>query len=180
MFCTQCGTENQTGAGFCQKCGKPLSGNAALPEVGAKAQRNESAIWNPNAAANWSLIFTPAFGSYLQMLNWRSLGEPEKSASSQNWFYASLGMLALYVLLNVFIVDPKTLDGVSRGPAFLFLLVWYFSAGREQSKYVKEKYGASYARKSWGKALLVGVGATIGYIILARVVTSMLIVARSA
>lgn len=33
------------------------------------------ALWNPNAAANWSLLFTPLFGAYLHMLNWRSLGE---------------------------------------------------------------------------------------------------------
>lgn len=27
-------------------------------------------LWNPNAAANWCLLFTPSFGSWLHMKNW--------------------------------------------------------------------------------------------------------------
>ena len=27
------------------------------------------ALWNPNAAANWSLLFSPAFGAWLHMKN---------------------------------------------------------------------------------------------------------------
>ena len=42
-------------------------------------------IWNPNAAANWSLIFTPAFGAYIQMLNWQRLGqEPRLSGTNRS------------------------------------------------------------------------------------------------
>lgn len=162
MFCSQCGTENQREARFCQKCGNALSGE--MPQSNAAA---ETAIWNPNAAANWSLIFTPAFGAYLQMLNWRTLGEPERADAAQNWFYAGMVLLAVYVLSGIFMRDAKAADGLARGLGFLFLLVWYFSAGRAQSKYVKEKFGANYARKPWGKALLMGVAAFICYLIAA-------------
>lgn len=165
MFCSQCGTENQGEARFCQKCGNSLSGNTAQPNAVAQA-----AIWNPNAAANWSLIFTPAFGAYLQMLNWRTLGESEKAAESKNWFYAGLGLLAVYVLMGIFMGGSKAADGMARGLGFLFLLVWYFSAGRAQSKYVKEKFGAGYACKPWGKALLLGVASVIAYFAAALVV----------
>ena len=178
MFCSQCGTENQPEARFCQKCGNSLSGAPAQPRPSVKSQDSESAIWNPNATANWSLIFSPAFGSYLQMLNWRALGEPEKAASSQNWFYVSLGMLAIYVLMGVLMDDSKAADGVARGLGFLFLIVWYFAAGRAQSKYVKEKFGSSYARKPWGKALLIGVAAFVGFFIAAVIVGLVLGVAR--
>lgn len=170
MFCSQCGSDNQPAARFCQKCGNALSGVPANETDSIQPQAAEAAIWNPNAAANWSLIFTPAFGAYLQMLNWRALGEPEKAASSQNWFYVGLGMLLVYVLMAVFMSDPKAADGATRGLSILFLLVWYFSSGRAQGKYVKEKFGKTYAKKPWGRALLIGVGAIVGYVIVAMVV----------
>ena len=111
------------------------------------------------------------------MLNWYALGEPEKAASAQNWFYVSLGMLAVYVLMGVFMDDSKAADGAAQGLGFLFLIVWYFSAGRAQSKYVKEKFGSSYARKPWGKALLIGVAAFVGFFIAAVIVGLVLGVA---
>ena len=177
MFCSQCGSENQPAARFCQKCGGTLSSDSAQETTSIQPQAAEAAIWNPNAAANWSLIFTPAFGAYLQMLNWRALGETEKAASSQNWFYVGLGMLAVYVLMGVFMSDSKAADGAARGLGFLFLLVWYFSSGRAQGKYVKKKFGTTYAKKPWGRAFLIGVGAIVGYFIAAVVVGLVLGVA---
>jgi len=77
VYCSECGTENSSEAKFCQKCGKPLGQSGRSTPLEA----NEAgAIWNPNAAANWSILFTPAFGSYLQMLNWRTLSEPAKAS----------------------------------------------------------------------------------------------------
>lgn len=170
MFCSQCGTENQPDARFCQKCGDVLSGKNTQGTTSVRFQVTESAIWNPNAAANWSLVFSPAFGSYIQMLNWRALGEPEKAASSQKWFYVSLGMLVVYLCMGIFMDDSKAADGAARGLGLLLLLVWYFSSGRAQIKYVKEKLGTSYTKKSWGKALLIGIGAIFGYFIVAVLV----------
>lgn len=177
MFCSQCGSENQSAAHFCQKCGNALSSAPANEAASIQPQAAEAAIWNPNAAANWSLIFTPAFGAYLQMLNWRTLGESEKAASAENWFYIGLGMLAVYVLMGVFISDSKAADGAARGLGFLFLLVWYFSSGRAQGKYVKEKFGKTYAKKPWGRALLIGIGAIVGYFVVAVVIGLVLGVA---
>jgi hypothetical protein len=129
----------------------------------------EAAIWNPNATASWSLLFTPAFGAYLQMLNWQALGEPEKSAASKTWFHVSLGMLALALLLSV-MMDDKQADAAVRAIGFAFLMAWYFSSGREQGKYVKEKFGSHYPRRPWGKALLGGVGGIFVYFLVAVVV----------
>jgi len=120
--------------------------------VVADVQQNESApaIWNPNAAANWSLVFSPAFGAFLHMLNWRALGELQREATARLWFIAALCMLALYLVLG-----------------FGFLLVWYFSAARGQAKFVKEKLGKSYQRKGWPKPLLIALAAFAGYILVA-------------
>lgn len=126
-------------------------------------ETDKPALWNPSVTVNWSLIFTPAFGAYLQMLNWRALGESGKAAWSMAWFYASLGMLALYIYMGASADDPMGEDKIARGIAFTFLLVWYFFFGKTQGVYVKEKLGKNYAKRSWGMPLLVGVGGFIGF-----------------
>lgn len=163
MFCSQCGIENLSTATHCSNCGIALAANASPAIAGPEPKAEQLVIWNPSATVNWSLIFTPAFGAYLQMLNWRALGESRKAVWSAIWFYASLGMLALYVYMGASAPDPLAEDKIARGLGFSFLLVWYFSFGKAQSIYVKAKLGKDYAKKSWGKPLLVGVGGVIGF-----------------
>jgi hypothetical protein len=115
-----------------------------------------AAIWNPNAAANWSLLFSPAFGSYLHMRNWRALGEPDKAATARVWFYASLALLIAYPVIGVVGGDTDGAKGLTRSLGLAFLLTWYFSAGRAQARYVKDKFGAAYDR-NFVVAALIGV-----------------------
>lgn len=176
MFCSKCGTEFQSGAGFCSKCGQATSGAViSSSDRPSTPSQQVEAIWNPNAASNWSLIFSPAFGSYLHALNWRTLGESEKEKSAMGWFYFSLAMLGVYLLIGVlFMEKPEEADGAARGVGFLYLLVWYFSAGRVQARYVKEKFGSSYSRRAWGKPLLIGVAAIIGFFTLAIIIGAII------
>ena len=181
MFCSRCGTENQAEASYCHKCGTAQSniGVQQSSPTSAAASDQSNAIWNPNATANWSLVLTPAFGSYLQMLNWKALGQSDKAASSQNWFHASLAFLVVDVLIEVFMSGSKAPVGAVSG---LNLLVWYFSFGRSQGKFVKEKFGSNYPKKPWGKALLIGHTAMIGYFIftfIAAVVVGLILGAAS-
>jgi hypothetical protein len=86
MFCSKCGAALQADAQFCSKCGR------ATTVGGASAAKSEpppggGPIWNPSAAANWSIIFTPAFGSFLQAINWRVPGDEKKAKAMMNWFY---------------------------------------------------------------------------------------------
>jgi len=133
----------------------------------ADPQASESvpAIWNPNAAANWSLIFSPAFGAFIHMRNWHALGEFGREATSKRWFVAGLFMLVIYVVLALVLADSKSADAITRALGFAFLLTWYFSAARGQAKYVKNKFGKSYPRKKWGKPLLIGVVVLVGYVL---------------
>ena len=128
------------------------------------------AIWNPNAAANWSLLFSPAFGAYLHMRNWHALQEPAKAATAKGWFIASLIMLGVYVVLGFLFRNSKTVDAGTRGLALAYLLVWYFTAARGQAKYVKARFGTSYERKKWGKPLAVGALAIIGLFVASFIV----------
>ncbi len=172
MFCSKCGAENQAEASYCHKCGASLSGVGVQQDssVSAAASGQSDAIWNPNATACWSLIFTPAFGSYLQMLNWKALGQSDKAASSQNWFYASLAILVAYVLMGIFMSDSEAIDLAAGALGLPYLLVWYFFVARSQVKFVREKFGSNYPKKPWGKALLICIAAYIGYLIFAVVV----------
>jgi len=171
MFCQKCGESLQSDAKFCVKCGAPtikpaieLSKSDSTPNV---TTREANAIWNPNAASNWSIIFTPAFGSYLHALNWRTLGKEERAKSAMGWFYFSLAMLVVYILMGVLMADDETADVAARGLGFLYLIIWYFSAGKAQAKYVKNELGSDYPRRSWGKPLLIGIAAIACYFALA-------------
>ena len=116
-------------------------------------------LWNPNAAANWSLLFTPAFGAYIHARNAEALGRADEAKANKVWFYISLGYLG-FVLMSNWI--PAIPEGPFRLAALAILLGWYFSLGKKQVKYVNETYPNSYSRKSWTKPLLVGFGCWIG------------------
>jgi len=170
MFCKQCGESFEPDVKICRKCGAPMSkldSSTTKPPMNDLTQSN--AIWNPNAASNWSIIFTPAFGSYLQSLNWKTLGENERAKSSMGWFYFSLAMLAIYLLMGISMPE-KVADGAARLLALVYLIVWYFFVGKAQAKFVKEKFGTDYPRRAWGKPLLIGVAAIVGYFIAAMIV----------
>lgn len=121
-------------------------------------------IWNPDVAANWSLLFTPAFGAYLQMLNWEAMGEAGRATTAKVWFYVSVAILITSVaVLLLFPAESEAARVISKLP-LPFLFIWYFAAARKQARYVREKYGTSYAKKSWGKPIGVGVGAVVLYV----------------
>jgi hypothetical protein len=113
------------------------------------------ALWNPAAAARWSLLFTPAFGAFVLMRNWHALGEPERAASARKWFHASLCLLLLQVITRALNErlgsEPLLIHPVS----LLFLLVWYFGAARQQALLIKARYGASYRRRAWDGVVIV-------------------------
>jgi hypothetical protein len=123
---------------------------------------SETAIWNPNAAANWSLLFTPTFGAYLHMLNWRALDEPRRAESARRWFYASVVLLVLYFLGFSFLYSFAD-TGLFQAVGLVFLVAWYFASARPQVKYVQTKYGKTYERRHWGTPLLCAFGGLLAY-----------------
>lgn len=136
-------------------------------------------IWNPNAAANWCLVFTPAFGAYLHMLNWRALGDRKREASARAWFYTGLGLLVFYPLASL-VIDGKASDAITRVVGMVFLLSWYFTSARPQARYVKERWGSDYVRRPWGKALAYAVGGFLVYLAIAFVIGVMAAIFQSA
>jgi len=128
-------------------------------------QEASPALWNPNAAANWSLLFSPAFGAFLHMKNWQALGEPARAGSAKVWAILSLVVIAGFACLGALLPDNKGLDGATRSLGLVLLLSWYFTSGRAQAKYVKERFGKNYPRRGWGKPLLFALALLFGFFV---------------
>jgi len=97
-------------------------------------------LWNPNAAANWSVLFTPILGAWLHAKNWTTLGDLDQAKKSMYWVYAGFAVIVLCLFLP---------DEVGYAPGFIFLVAWYLTAARKQMKYVKDKLNNEYERKPW-------------------------------
>ena len=110
-----------------------------------KSTNSTPKLWNPNAAANWSLLFSPIFGAWLQGKNWKELNEWDEAKKSMMWVYFGF----LFIIVSVYLPENY------RFPlGFSFLIAWYFTSGKKQIKYFKEK-GINYQKKSWGKPILI-------------------------
>jgi hypothetical protein len=129
---------------------------AAVGEVPSQAVA--PALWNPNAAANWSLIFTPMFGAFLHMKNWQALREEGKARASRYWIIVSAAVFSGLTLLAALQPQSKGAGPLIRSAGFILLLSWYFSSARAQARYVKERFGSQYPRCGWGRPLLVALG----------------------
>ena len=120
----------------------------------AHAGGDAPALWNPNAAANWSLLFSPVFGAFLQMKNWQALDEPHKAATAKMWAWLIFVAIAALGLFGS-VLPSQALNGLDRSAGIALLLAWYFANGREQAAYVKERFGKTYPRRGWARPISV-------------------------
>lgn len=137
-------------------------------------QEESPPLWNPNAAANWSLLFSPAFGAFLHMKNWEALGEPEKASAAKVWVIGALVLLLCLPVLAVMVPGFSGMPNISRLFGLVLLISWYASAARPQVRYVKERFGKNYPRKGWGKPLLVAFVAVIGYFFVVAILAALM------
>lgn len=149
----------------------------AAPLQDAVAPVAAPAMWNPNAAASWSLLFSPVFGGYLQMRNWQELGEPEKAKQSWYWVLGSGIVIVAVIAATLVLPDTHWFQTASNRSGLILLLAWYFAHGKQQVAYVKERYGKDYPRKGWGLPLGIAIMAIIGLMVVAIVATMALAMA---
>ena len=147
------------------------------PVQEAVAPASAPELWNPNAAALWSLLFSPVFGAYLQMRNWQSLGEPAKAQTSWYWMLASIAVIVGVVVASMVLPEAHWFQKASNRSGFILLLAWYFAHGKLQLAYVKERYGKAYPRKGWGIPLAVAIAAIIALVVAAMILTFGLMMA---
>ena len=111
------------------------------------------ALWNPWAATLWSLVFSPAFGAYLHMKNWRALGDAEKARVQKLWFIGSLTCFTVLSLAGALLPDLAALKAVSKWIFLPLLLAWYYLGGKAQRAYIEARFGKDYSRRGWLKPL---------------------------
>jgi hypothetical protein len=140
--------------------------SAAVRDITTEAD-TAPALWNPNAAANWSLLFSPVFGALVQMKNWQALGDDRRAATSKTWAIICLVITIVAGALTIPLADNQV--SLTRPIGLVILITWYVANGKHQCSYVKETFGPDYPRKSWGLPLLYGVLAIIGLGILGGV-----------
>ena len=140
----------------------PQSNDAALNDSDAPA------LWNPNAAALWSLLFLPVFGATLHMLNARAMGDKDQIRQSK-WALIILLVIFLLLPLVALFFNPK-----NNTFGLILLLGWYFAIGRRQVEAVKQQYGSNYPRKSWLKPLALAVLGVAVYLAYAVVVAFLI------
>jgi len=121
---------------------------ASLDEAPAAAVA--PALWNPSAAARWSLLFTPVFGAFLHMRNWQALGAEVEARQSRNWIIFNVAFLLVVAVLP----DSRAVDVLSRIGGLAVLIAWYAGLGRAQTRLVAQRYGKGYPRRGWARPLL--------------------------
>jgi len=123
------------------------------------------ALWNPGAAASWSVLLSPAFGAFLHMKNWEALGEPDKAAGAKKWVVIYIVTIVGLAVVSAFLPHNRAIPAILRLTGFCLLLSWYFVSGKPQLEFVKARYGKQYPRKGWAQPLLIAVGVMIGVIL---------------
>jgi hypothetical protein len=131
----------------------PMTQEIPAPDHGASSAAPSPALWNPDGAALWSLLFTPIFGSVLHARNWQALGDEAMARRMRVWCAVSVLMLLVSMALPLLTVPYWTL--------------WYLAAAQKQSTSVKARFGKGYVRRAFGPPLLVAVAASTGMLALA-------------
>jgi hypothetical protein len=139
------------------------------PMQDAVAAEAAPALWNPNAAASWSLLFSPVFGAYLQMRNWQALGDAQKAKVSWYWCVGSLAFIVVGVVASILVPDTSPIQKLTDRSGIVLLLAWYLSNGKQQPAYVKERFGKDYPRKGWAAPLGIAFGAVFAFFVAAVV-----------
>lgn len=121
--------------------------------------RRDIALWNPAAAALWSLALSPAFGAWLHMRNWERLGEQERAKEARAWCAMSCGLHAVSLLIVLLGAALERDVGIPHSVSLAFLAAWYVRSGHAQVRYVAALHGAGYPRRPWRVPLLLGAAA---------------------
>lgn len=132
--CPGCAEEIPANATVCEYCGEKFNSFLETEQTMEKPE-----LYNPKAAANWSLLFTPIFGAYVIKSNWKMLGQEQREKRSRIW---------LITLSVIYIVAMFFLDESVAGLYLLPLAAWYFVECRSQIKYLTENR-IDYQKKKW-------------------------------
>lgn len=131
------------------------------PEHQHPQHTNTPALWNPNAAALWSVLLSPAFGAILHMLNARALGHDEQRNANLMFLIAYGIVIAIGIPFAIAYDISTNFVGIG------MTIGWYLVVGRKQIQFVAEQFGTDYPRKPWLIPIILGI---LGILLLMGVV----------
>ncbi|MGD0137989.1 MAG: protein kinase [Tepidisphaeraceae bacterium] len=124
-----------------------LPPNATIQSLdSAEPPKQAPRLWSPNAASNWSLLFSPLFSSILIAMNYRQLGLKHKSNGALTW---GIAIVAVGSGLNVFLQNPFLIW-------LLGLIIWYYGSAKPHVRFVSNNVGGNYIKRRWAKPLTLG------------------------
>lgn len=123
--------------------------------MSTQKKKTPPVLYSPLKVVFLSFLFTPIFGGFVQAKNWEVLGEKSLARLSQMWVRTTIWLVILYVVMQALFVDEPLMK--YSGPYFLLVvwLVWFFSAGMKQVKYVKEHFGTAWEPKPLGRPIII-------------------------
>lgn len=132
--------------------------------AGVDAAVEAPMLWSPAGIALWSMVFTPAFGAWLQMYNYRRLGDHERAATSWRWCMAGLAVLGWNAVGSA-LGQRIGLGTPLFGWLNLALLVaWLGATWPAHARIVCDKWGDGYRRRRWDSVVVLGLIAGWGYL----------------
>jgi len=150
--CPNCGAPSNSDK--CEYCGALIPATQAESPSLLVSRSKSVELWNPTAAIWWSLLFLP-LGPILHCLNWKTLREDEKAKKIQTF------AIIICIIEIIWLFSPNESESLNIAWWVGELIVWgmwgwgwfvnaeKYITGKEQIKYVTEKYGTEYGRKSW-------------------------------
>ena len=105
------------------------------------------ALWQPENASIWNLIFTPVFGAWIHAQNWSALGEEKRARESMNWC-----IVFLYLLVwgsTALPIDPLIIS------SWFVNSIWHLKISKLQEHYVADRNGGDCVRRNWERPALV-------------------------
>ena len=105
-------------------------------------------LFSPDRAVVLSLLLTPAFGAAVHLANGGILRQGEGRAGQWLWLLL-MTSFSLGGILFLHQLSPGPLVTFRASVLMMFVTaVWYFLAGREQSKRILESYGVRFRKRS--------------------------------
>jgi hypothetical protein len=118
------------------------------------------ALWNPIAAALWSLLLSPALGAWLHMRNRERLGQPGQARRARYWFAGTFAIsLAGYLLAAAAVLLEREDLVVAWWTGFAVFGIWVVFSAYPQISRIDDRHGEAYTRRSWAARLLIAFAA---------------------
>jgi hypothetical protein len=121
-------------------------------------------LWSTAGIAAWSLLFTPAFGAWLQMYNWRRMGDAARAGRAWYWCLGGLAVLGWNAIAYA-IGARLGLDSMLFGWVSVALYAaWMIDTWPAHAQAVGKEWHARRVPRAWDSVVVLGLAAALAYL----------------